>query len=138
MILRNLVIVALSCLSFFACTSPEKVKEEQYFVEGHQLYQTYCANCHSSDGKGLQDLYPPLNRKDPLPSKADFACIVKNGLSDSITIDGKVYNRKMPANPKLTDIEIAEIATYVYKKWGNDTTYTTIYDIKTSLSECQN
>jgi mono/diheme cytochrome c family protein len=134
--LQKLVYLLLFSFFIVSCTNPEKIKEEQYYTEGYQLYTTYCSNCHSEDGKGLGDLYPPLDRKDPLPSKDLFACIVKNGISEPIVVDGKNYNRTMPANPNLTDIDIAEIATYIYKRWGQDTTYTTIYDIKMALSNC--
>lgn len=133
--LSGILIAGLIVIS--GCTNSEKVKKEQYFVEGYQLYKTYCANCHSEDGKGLGDLYPPLNRKDPLPSKELFACIVKNGISEKLTIDGKVYERTMPPNPGLTELDIAEIATYIYNKWGNDTTYTNIYDIKRGFENCR-
>lgn len=137
-IYQLLALLTAGMLSLFtACTDPEKVKKEQYFAEGYQLYTTYCANCHSEDGKGLGDLYPPLNRKDPLPSKELFACIVKFGISDKLVIDGKTYERSMPANPTLTELDIAEIATYIYNKWGTDTTYTNIYDIKSGLEKCK-
>src|SRR5690606_9968820 len=112
--------LAAGLMLMAGCTDSEKVKKEQYYVEGYQLYTTYCANCHSDDGKGLVDLYPLLYREDPLPPKALFACIVQNGTSEKIIIDGKTYERPMPANAGLTELDIAEIATYIYTKWGQD------------------
>jgi mono/diheme cytochrome c family protein len=135
---RLSVMLTVGLTGFFtSCTDSEKVKREQYYAEGYQLYTSYCSNCHSTDGKGLGDLYPPLNRKDPLPSKELFACIVKNGISEKLVIDGKTYERTMPGNPGLTDLDIAEIATYIYNKWGTDTTYTNIYDVKIGLEKCK-
>jgi mono/diheme cytochrome c family protein len=42
------------------------------------------------------------------------------GLQGAITVDGKPYNGMMPAwKGQLTDADIAAVATYVRKSWGN-------------------
>ncbi len=117
-----------------SCQDPEQIKRDQYFTEGNQLYLTHCANCHQPDGKGLADLYPPVIPSEV--SKERFFCVVKNGLSGEIEVNGKKYNRSMPANPKLTDLDIAAIATYVYNAWGEDSTYVRLDRVRESLTEC--
>lgn len=120
-----------------ACQSSEELKKDQYYAEGYQLYTTYCANCHQADGKGLANLYPPLAGSEYLADKSRFICITRYGMSGEITVAGKTYNRPMPANPTLKDLEIAEIATYVYTMWGKDSTYTSTETVTEALSQCE-
>lgn len=120
-----------------ACQSTEELKAEQYYAEGFQLYTAYCANCHQADGNGMGNLYPPINKKEFLPAdKKLLACIIKNGFSGEISVGGKTFNRPMPANPKLTDIEIAEIITYVYGNWAQDKGYMKIDSVIKALDNC--
>ncbi|GAB3165504.1 c-type cytochrome [Telluribacter humicola] len=121
-----------------ACQSSEELKRDQYYAEGYQLYTTHCANCHQADGQGLANLYPPLAGSDYLNDKSWFICITRYGMSGEITVNGKTYNRPMPANPNLKDLEIAEIATYVYNTWGKDSTYTNTEKVVEVLNQCEN
>lgn len=132
----GLVAVILGgCLS--ACQSTEELKAEQYYVEGFQLYTAYCANCHQADGNGMGNLYPPINKKEYLPKQQELlACIIKNGYSGEISVAGKTYNRPMPANPRLTDLEIAEIITYVYGNWAGEKGYMKIDSVAKALENC--
>ncbi len=119
-----------------ACESKDELKRDQYYSEGYQLYTANCANCHQADGKGLANLYPPIIGSKYVSQTGPLVCIIKNGLEGEIVVAGKTYNRPMPANPKLTDIEIAEIVTYVSNSWGNETTYTRIDSVTASLLRC--
>jgi mono/diheme cytochrome c family protein len=120
-----------------SCQNAEELKSEQYFVEGYQLYTTNCSNCHQADGKGMSNLYPPLAGSPALSDKSLIACVIKNGMKDTILVNGKVFNRPMPANPKLTEIEIAEIVSFVTMKWGKDSTYTKIETVQDALQQCK-
>ncbi len=40
------------------------------------------------------------------------------------------YEQNMPAFNFLSDLEIAEIATYIRSAWGNNTTAVSVADIK--------
>ncbi len=119
-----------------ACQSSQELKSEQYFAEGYQLYTTYCSNCHQTDGKGMSGLYPPLVGSGQLTAKSRLACIIKNGMSDTIMVNGKEFSRPMPPNPKLKDLEIAEIVTYLNMKWGKDSVFTSIEFVEKSLKDC--
>lgn len=130
-------LATLTLLGVFGCQNQEEIKREQYYAEGYQLYTTHCANCHQPDGGGMANLYPPLANSEFLGRKEAFICITKLGLSGEIRVAGKTYNRPMPANPKLTDIEIAEIATYVYNTWGKETSYTPIDSVTQALTRCE-
>jgi cytochrome c551 len=126
----SLLMLTASLVSF-ACTSKNQegntslasikdVKVLQYAIEGKNLYETYCANCHQKDGTGLGKLIPPLNPSDYM--KEDIkrtARIIRFGQSGEIVVNGEVYNQPMPGNPQLTNLEIARIMTYIYNIWGN-------------------
>jgi mono/diheme cytochrome c family protein len=127
---------ACTCILLTSCQSSDQLKSEQYFVEGYQLYTTYCTNCHQADGKGMANLYPPVQGSERLSNKALLACIIKNGMNDTIMVNGKKFSRPMPGNPKLTDLEIAEIISFVTMKWNKDTTHTPIEFVQRSLSTC--
>lgn len=130
--------IAMSLLMLaVCCQSAEELKSEQYFVEGYQLYTTNCSNCHQVDGKGMLNLYPPISGSQTLSDKALLACIIKNGMRDTILVNGRKFSRPMPPNAKLSDIEVAEIVTYVTVKWGKDSIYTKIEAVRSSLANCK-
>ncbi|MCE6989890.1 cytochrome c [Dyadobacter sp. CY323] len=120
-----------------SCQTSEELKSEQYFVEGYQLYTANCANCHQAEGGGMANLYPPVDGSAILSDKAMIACIIRNGMKDTIMVNGKTFSRPMPPNPKLTEIEIAEIVSFVTMKWGKDSVYTRIETVKEALTACK-
>ncbi|RDB03814.1 c-type cytochrome [Runella aurantiaca] len=120
---------------FFSCQSEESTKHAQYVAEGYTLFQTHCANCHQRDGKGLSNLYPAI-APEYLKDKAKVICWIKNGVNQSVTVNGKTFNRPMPANPALKELEIAEIMTYMYTTWGNDSKIITTETVQKALEQC--
>ncbi|GAA4455479.1 hypothetical protein GCM10023189_23340 [Nibrella saemangeumensis] len=123
-------------LLFIGCQSQEEIKRQKYITEGKQLYKTYCANCHQPDGTGLANLYPPLNGSDYLVKKDSVICLIRHGQQGPIVVNGQPYNRIMPANPQLSELEIAEIVTYIYNKWGNEKVVTDIKTVRNQLNKC--
>ena len=90
-----------------------------FAIPGKELYENYCANCHQKDGTGLGKLIPPLRDADYF--KADIhrtVWIMKHGKAGEIIVNGQVYNQAMPANPNLSPLDLAQIATYLYNSWG--------------------
>lgn len=113
-----------------SCRSGEQIKRDQYFIEGERLYGVYCANCHQPGGEGMANLYPSLHFPK---EKERFIRIVKHGMDGEIEVNGQVYNRPMPANPRLTDLEIAQITTFIYNNWGGESVYTPIDSVRKAL-----
>lgn len=135
---RNLCVFAVKIFLVSAtlhltlsCQTDEEIKRQKYITEGILLYRTHCANCHQTDGKGLQALYPPIAGSDYLAKKDSVIHLIRYGQQGPILVNGKRYNRPMPANKQLSDLEIAEIATYIYHQWGNEKTITSVADVKT-------
>ena len=118
-------------------SSQDEIRLKQYMVAGEKLYGTYCANCHQPDGKGLAALYPPLAASDYLfENFARAACIVKNGQFKEIEVNGVKFNQMMPANP-ITNIEIAQVLTYVTNSWGNEAGLISVRDVDEWIDECE-
>lgn len=133
-LLSKLFVLILAVVSFTSCQSEEKIKLEQYYIGGKELYEQNCANCHQKDGKGLQNLYPPIAGSDYLKDKEKVIYIIKNGLSGEIMVNGKKYNQPMPANNQLTNLDIAEVVTYIYNEWHGETKITEVKEVEKVLN----
>lgn len=124
--MRSLLILLLASIVILSCGDQQRGNDEQnklrqYIVQGEKLYLLHCANCHQKDGSGLAALFPPLNKSDFLDkNKMQVPCIIRNGLAGAIVVNGKTFNQPMKAIPQLTDLEIAEITTYVLNNWGRN------------------
>lgn len=115
-VLWNLVL-ALWCFVISACSFKDP-KFQQYYVHGQVLYEKHCSNCHQKNGQGLGRVYPPLASSDYLNTNFEKSlCLMKYGTQGEILVNGKSFNKAMPAIPSLTELEIAEIATYIGNSW---------------------
>ena len=115
----------------------DEIRLKQYQVEGAKLYTAYCANCHQQDGKGLASLYPPLDGSDYLLENLPrAACIIKHGQMKEIVVNGQTYNQMMPGNA-ITNLEIAEVLTFITNAWGNEAGLTSVKDVDKWLNECE-
>jgi cytochrome c551 len=113
-------IAIFSLISLFSCQSKEEIRREQMIVNGKEIYDQHCANCHQKDGLGVGSLYPPIaNNVDFLNNTNQVICIIKNGISGEMIVNGKRYNQAMPANRQLFDLDIAAVVTYIQAQWGN-------------------
>lgn len=115
-----------------------QIRLEQYTVQGRTLYTKHCVQCHQANGEGLASLYPPLKNADYLLENLPrAACIIKNGMVQSITVNGKSYNQMMPGLTQLTPLEVAEIVTYITNSWGNAKGLTEVKEVEKWLQECE-
>ncbi len=122
---------------FLSCQSAEEIKRERYITEGILIYKNNCANCHQKKGEGLAALYPPIAGSDYLANKNAVICLIRYGQQGPIVVNGKPYNRPMPAQPHLSDLEVAELVTYIYKQWRNETKLTGLKDVTPILEQCR-
>ena len=108
------------------------------YNEGKKTYSIHCEHCHMKDGKGFEELYPPLANSDALTTlEARIACIIRNGIEGEMTVNGKVYNMAMPENKTLNAIEITNVINYINNSWGNELGFTSLESIKRNLQECK-
>lgn len=136
---RMLLFIVLVPL-FLACSknsNSQSVKMQQYFVQGELLYAKHCSNCHRPSGKGLGRVYPPLVQSDyMLAHFEDVICLMKYGKQGEIVVNGRGFNKAMPGIPSLTELEIAEIATYIYSNWGNTQRLVETSEVGKILERC--
>ncbi len=129
--------VLSSCVSGNSDKQTGSAKYQQYYVQGEVLYKNYCSNCHQADGSGLGRLYPPLNKSDFLTENfASVVCLIKNGVSGELIVNGVMYNQPMKGNPALTELEVAEIATYIYNTWTNQKGMIEVSEVTALLDAC--
>lgn len=88
-------------------------------ADGKTVYAELCAACHQPKGEGAAGVAPPLKSavvKAVAAKNRDYVpLVVLNGLSGRIETEGQVFDTVMPPQSQLTDREIAEVATYVYR-----------------------
>ena len=91
-------------------------------IPGDGLFMNFCAGCHGADGKGDPRRAPALALSAVVRS-ADAASIIH-----MILVGGKPHQpagleevRAMPSfAAQFDDREIAQVATFVRRSWGND------------------
>ncbi len=131
-ILLNFILVLFS----ISCTDQKDIRKQQNITTGMMLYRNNCANCHGKKGEGLNKAYPPLAGTDYILKNKNFLpCIIKNGLNGKINISNNIYNMPMPP-VSLTDIEMAQIITYITNEWGNNAEITNSDDVIKNLKNC--
>jgi len=89
-------------------------------TDGARIYQA-CAACHEADGTGSPRVYPPLPGNANLQSADPSSTlrIILEG-AQTVTTPRAPNTGSMPAYArKLTDQEIADVATYIRNAWGN-------------------
>ena len=80
---------------------------------GRVIYYSQCANCHGNKGEGTELLVPPIYNTAYLKNSFEnIPCLIKNGLSDSLLVEGKWYNQ--PMYPiKISDVEMANLMRFL-------------------------
>ncbi len=89
-------------------------------MDGARIYQS-CSACHEDDGTGAPRIYPPLPGNTNLQSTDPSSTlrIILDG-AETVTTTRAPNTGSMPAYArKLTDQEIADVATYIRNSWGN-------------------
>ena len=141
---RALYLIA-AVIILFSCTSQPDHRQDyspkfqQYYVQGGILYQQYCSNCHQSNGKGLGRLYPPVDQSDFMDNNfEEVVCIIKYGKQGTLLVNDIDYNMTMKSNPGLTELEVAEISTYIYNTWSHKKGLVDVKEVNQILSTCNN
>lgn len=128
----------LGCSKSSDNTQADAQKFERYYLQGKQLYARHCSNCHQETGTGLGRVYPPLAQSDFMKKNEDAVlCVIRHGREGELIVNGISFNQKMPANESLTDLEIAEIATYIFNTWENNKGLFEVNKVRAALDSCK-
>ena len=88
-------------------------------TRGARLYATHCGTCHGMDGKGIDQLAPPLYHSEYVTGPPErLVLIALHGMYGPLEVNGKQYkmDAMMPGvknNPELSDDDIARILRFV-------------------------
>ena len=91
---------------------------EESLIDGQEIYNDFCAQCHLENGEGVKGVYPPLAKSDFLKDINRTISSIKYGLKGPITVNGENYNSIM-VSQGLDDEEIADVVNYILNSWGN-------------------
>ncbi len=105
-------------------------------TKGLKLFRSICATCHGADGKGMQDLAPPLKGSEYIDgSMKRLAAIILHGVSGPIHVNGKLYqlNNEMPAllnNKAVSDQDIVDIIRFTQNAFAKSGKGISAVDVK--------
>jgi len=116
--MKTFVVSSLILISGYFLAAQDNGKEESIH-RGEEVYIYYCQKCHMSDGKGGENLYPPLAGSDYLFNNINQSIkIIMLGSDKDIVVLGKTHDMDMEAT-FLTDKEIADVMNYILNSWEN-------------------
>ena len=114
----------------FNLFSKKPIKES--LLDGQEIYNDFCVQCHLEDGKGIKGIYPPLAKSDFLKDINQTISSIKYGLKGPITVNGENYNSIM-VSQGLDDEEISDVVNYILNSWGNSSNELITEEIVTSI-----
>jgi len=115
-----LSIYCIGVFSFLGYMQQEKPLK-QSILDGEDIYQDFCLQCHLDNGKGVENAFPPLAKSDYLQNNIEASIRgIKYGLRGEITVNGNTYNGVM-VNQGLDEEEVADVMNYILNSWGNKT-----------------
>jgi len=109
-----------------AFKAPRNKEHRESFQRGEKFYITNCMACHGPDGKGLEQLGPPLVKSEWVTGSPErLSAILLEGLMGSIEVNGIKYTpaAAMPGlkdAPQIDDADLADVSTFIRHAWGNN------------------
>ena len=99
--------------------APEKDKDR--LARGAGVYADQCSGCHMQDGAGQANVFPPLKGNAVVQAKDPETMV--HMILDGARIAATKENPSALSMPafawKLSDQEVADLATYLRGAWGN-------------------
>lgn len=137
LLLGLILILANSCTSKPGSPDTTSMQFKQYYIKGEELYLRHCSNCHQKNGTGLGLVYPPLNSSDYMEQNFEnVLCLMKYGMKGEVLVNGKSFSQPMPGISTLTDLEIAQIATYIYNTWSHQRGLIDVRTVSPVMDSC--
>jgi hypothetical protein len=64
-------------------------------------------------------------------------CIMRNGKSTPTVVNGNTFMQPMKGVAALTDLDIAEIATYIYNTWDHQRGIVKVDEVTKKIAACE-
>ncbi len=131
MTLKNyLLLLSLSLLAVSSCVS---VADNS----GKASYKRHCASCHGTEGEGLGNYIPPLQKADYLKEhEEELACIIKYGLKGEIEVNGVTYSQPMGGIAQMDNAELTNLINYIRKEFLNKKSKLRLKEVGEQLAAC--
>ena len=115
-----LIVMGASAFTIQSNSVPPQDELKASIERGKKVYESTCLACHQANGSGVPGMNPPLKQTEwVLGDKTTLINIVLNGMDEEIEVDGEFYSNVMPPLGTLTDLQIADVLTYVRNSFGN-------------------
>ena len=89
-------------------------------VDGGGVFAANCAACHQATGTGVPGIFPPLDGSEWVMADDRIVInILLHGIQGEIKVKDVAYKGMMPSFAKLSDGELAAVATYIRSHWSN-------------------
>jgi mono/diheme cytochrome c family protein len=89
-------------------------------VDGKTVFAANCAACHQATGAGIPGVFPPLDGSEwVMADRRIVINILLHGIEGEIKVKDTAYKGTMPSFAKLSDAEVAAVATYIRSQWSN-------------------
>ncbi len=100
---------------------------------GARLYLDNCNACHFVDGRGAPGVFPQLDRNDLVtaPSPNGVVTVILDGTTMPSTAQRPERLTMPDFGWRLSDAEVAALATFVRQSWSNDAAVVTAAEVAT-------
>jgi len=133
-----MLFLSVFVMSYSKTLSLQQNKLQASIERGKIVYTARCLTCHMVDGGGVQNMNPPLLKtKWVLGDKSQLIQIVLKGMNTGVTIDDIEYHNVMASHKDLSDLQIADVLTYVRNSFGNKAKAVTEAEVKTERAKLQ-
>ncbi len=103
---------------------------------GESLYNMHCKKCHKDDGKGIEEIYPPLAQSDfLLNDKYRAIRTAIFGSKEPIVVNDVEYDGELMPTIKLEDEDVRDVVNYILNSWENQGGTVTIKDVQKVRNE---
>ena len=127
--LKATIILLVAVISL-ACASQPDVPAPAALAAGKKVYEANCLTCHQKDGNGVPRMNASLVKsKVVVGDKKKLVRVILLG-SEKAGVHNDEYSNPMPAQPQLSDEDIAHVLTYVRNSFGNKASAITVTDVK--------
>jgi mono/diheme cytochrome c family protein len=129
---EDLRAIAVYLESLGTTSEPKGVKPDRVTLAGEHIFAAQCAACHQINGEGVDRAFATLQDSSNVQQERPDTVIhaILSGVQAAIT-DPAPTGFGMPAYDwKLTDEEVAAVATYVRNAWGNAAPPVSASDVK--------